>query len=153
MFRLTWIVLIVAFTGSVVFAQDSRSIPHYTLAKGEISQINEPLTQVVRDRAAWLSLWRRHAGRRALPAPAVDFRRHMVVAVFGGKSEARKVTIAKISREAGRLVVHYALSGMRPLPDGPANMASPFHIVSLSRSPLPVGFQRTKTFPVVAPRP
>jgi hypothetical protein len=150
MSRLTWIVLIVVAAESAVWAQDSRAMPFNTIAAGEISGIKQPLTRVVRNREAWLSLWRRHAGGRA---PAVDFSRHIVIAVFAGESEARKVTIAKVIREPRRIVVRYTVGGMRPLPDGPAMTASPFHIVRLARSPLHVGFQRTKTFPVVAPRP
>lgn len=153
MFRLSWIVLIVVFAASAAWAQESRSVPYSTITAGQNSEIKEPVTRVVRDRAAWLSLWRRHVDGSARPAPAVDFSRHMVIAVFAGESEARKVTIASITREPGRLVVRFASGGERPLPDGPAPLASPFHMVWLTRSPLPVEFLRLKRFPVVVPRP
>lgn len=40
---------------------------------------------VVRDQAQWSSLWAEHSAGAARPAPAVDFSREMVVAVFLGE--------------------------------------------------------------------
>jgi len=153
MARVMLLFFLVSVLGAPVWAQDTRSVPYVTVAAGHVSRIRQPMTRVVRDREAWLALWRQHAGRSNLPAPEVDFTRQMVVAVFAGRSEARKVAVTRIVMEHGRLVVWWGLSDMRPLPDGPTAMASPFHIVRLSPSPLAVEFRRVKTFPVVVPPP
>lgn len=153
MARAIVLLIIVGSLAAPVWAQGGRPVSYVTVAAGQTSGIRQPLLQVVRDQDAWEALWRRHAGGRSLPAPAVDFSRQMVVAVFAGESEAQKVSITRIVEEQGRLVVWYGLGEMRPLPDGPAQMAAPFHIVRLARSPLTVEFRRVKQFPVVVPQP
>ncbi len=128
-------------------------VPFVTVAAGRTSGIRQPLRAVIRDRDAWLALWRRHAGSTAV-APPVDFAREMVVAVFGGSGAgARSVTITRIARGPARLTVWYVTAERSPLPEeGGQSPAAPFHIVRLARSSLPVSFKPTKTFPVV-PQP
>ena len=129
------------------------NVPFVTVAAGRTSGIRLPLQAVIRDRDAWLALWRRHAGAAAV-APPVDFAREMVVAVFGGSGAgARSVTITRIARGPERLTVWYVTAERSPLPDeGGQTPPAPFHIVRLARSSLPVSFKQTKTFPVV-PQP
>ncbi len=128
-------------------------VPFVTVAAGRTSSIRQPLQVVIRERDAWLALWRRHAGSAAV-APPVDFAREMVIAVFGGTAAgARTVTITRIARGPERLTVWYVTAERSPLPEeGGQSPAAPFHIVRLARSSMPVTFMQAKAFPVV-PQP
>jgi hypothetical protein len=53
-----------------------------TVARGEMSGIEEPRQAVARTAEEWAALWREHAG--AKPVPKIDFTKRMVVAVFLG---------------------------------------------------------------------
>ena len=53
-----------------------------TIAKGAQSNVDAPRQAVARTPAEWTALWRTHEYDKA--APAVDFSREMVVAVFMG---------------------------------------------------------------------
>jgi hypothetical protein len=127
-------------------------VPFATIAVGKSSGVQQSLQAVIRDRGAWLTLWRRHAGGPA-PLPPVDFTREMVIALFDGASPPpRTVMIARIDRGPERLTVRYTVREL-PLPDAEGlSPTAPFHIVRVARSPLPVSFSRLKTFPVV-PQP
>lgn len=117
-----------------------------TVAQGSQSAIRQPLETVVHSEGVWQALWQRHtAGRpHAAPAPAVDFWREMVVAVFGGETESYvQVAVLRIVQADGGLSVQVLIRRTQP---GPAlagvEPATPFHIVRLPRSPLPVTFER-----------
>lgn len=131
------------------------SVPFTTVLAGTTSRIAEPATVVVRDKAAWIALWRRHAGADRGAPPPVDFSRDMVVAVFGGTStEATTASIARITREPSGLVVWYSVQAIRPLPPGELGTArTPFHIVKLAQSTLPVAFTFLKTQPILRQQP
>jgi hypothetical protein len=131
------------------------SVPFKTVIAGTTSHITEPTTVVVRDRDAWIALWRRHTGRASGAPPPVDFSRDMVVAVFGGTStEVTAAGIARITREPGGLVVWYSVHATRPLPPGElGTLRSPFHIVKLARSTLPVAFSFLKTQEILRQSP
>jgi hypothetical protein len=66
---------------AVAIAQGQN--PVTTLARGSNSGIDETLEAVVRSEDEWQTLWRSHGG--ADPAPAVDFSRELVAAVFLGR--------------------------------------------------------------------
>jgi len=53
-----------------------------TITQDDMSQVDSPRQAVARTPAEWQKLWRAHAGDR--PAPAVDFSKEMVAAVFLG---------------------------------------------------------------------
>lgn len=128
-------------------AQSGPSVSFVTIAQGKNSSIREPARFVIRDQAAWRSLWRRHSGTTA--APAVNFSRNMVIAVFAGEfAEPAAVAILRITREPNRLTVLYRAGPTRPLPDG-YTVVAPFHIVRVARSALPVRFLKIKTPPIV----
>jgi len=79
------------------------------------------------------------AGRSA---PAVDFNREMVVAVFAGVSQdSSGLWINKIVRETERLTVFYSLVDSKPVPlsQNPV-VVKPFHIVRVPRSSAQVWF-------------
>lgn len=154
--------VVAAFPGSLLtlpaVAADlpqGPSVPFRTVIYGTTSHITEPATAVVRDREAWIALWRRHTGSDRAAPPPVDFSRDMVVAVFGGTStEVTAAGIARITREPAGLVVWYSVHATRPLPPGDLGTArAPFHIVRLAQSALPVAFSLLKTQPILRQQP
>ncbi len=122
-------------------------MPFVTVAQGNASGVHEPTQLVIRDQAAWVTLWSRHRGATRDPVPAVDFSRDMVIAIFADESGTpRQLRIRQITQEADRLEVSYTLAVMGPLPEGEgASRVVPFHIVRLARSTLLVRFVRVKT--------
>ncbi len=137
-----------AFALPAVAASTGSQVSFVTVAAGQTSAVRQPLQTVIRDRAAWTDLWRRHAGPAA-SVPTVDFTQEMVVAVFAGASSVpRAVSIGRIVRENGRLTVWYSLRDRLPIPE-PDGLppTAPFHIVRLARSTLPVVFSQARTFP------
>ena len=123
-------------------------LPFATIAAGKTSGVRQPARVVIREAASWQRLWRRHAGPTAEP-PSVDFGREMVIALFAGETRRPvALAIARITREAGTLVVWYTQVDTRPLPQPEDVRVTPFHIVRLARSRLPVKFVRIKTPPV-----
>jgi hypothetical protein len=160
--RRATILTIAAFLGSLLTlpvgatqVPHGPSVPFTTVLAGTTSEITEPTTVVVRDKAAWVALWRRHTGARRDAPPAVDFAHEMVMAVFGGAStEPTTAGIVRITREPNRLVVWYGVQATRPLPPGDlGTVRSPFHIVKLPRSTLPVIFFFLKTPEILRQQP
>jgi uncharacterized membrane protein len=105
-----------------------------TLAKGDNTQILDPARHVVRDWAAWQTLWSSHAGPGA-PPPDVDFATEMVVAAFAGErpSPGHAIEIVGARRESAALAVR--VSEVQPPPGMIAAqiIVTPFHIVTLPR--------------------
>jgi len=146
--------LIVTHPGAPAGAEASQVVPYTVVETGRTSGIREPAQVVIRDAAAWTALWRTHAGPAGKPAPAVDFGREIIIALFAGDSPApRTLTISRIVHESDGLTVWYILRDTGPLPDGgsPSRVA-PFQIVRLTRLVAPVRFMRVKTPPIV-PQP
>ena len=133
-------------------AQSTPSVPFATIAAGAESRVRQPGEFVIRSRAAWQSLWRRHSGTNS--APRVDFARDIVIAVFAGEfTEPAMIAITRIIREPHSLIVLYGVSPTRPPLDGPGMLLiAPFHIVRMVHSALPVVFFRVKTPPVLTPQ-
>ncbi len=140
-------VLAVAAANAPALAQTGPTVPFVTVAQGNASGVHDPVQLVIRDQAAWATLWGRHRGATRAPVPAVDFSHDMVVAIFADESGTpRQLKIRQITQEANRLEVSYTLAVMGPLPEGEgASRVVPFHIVRLARSTLPVRFVRVKT--------
>ncbi len=140
-------VLAVAATNAPAFAQAGPTVSFATVALGTGSGVHEPVQLVIRDQAAWVTLWGRHRGATRGPVPAVDFNRDMVIAIFADESGTpRQLRIRQITQEADRLEVSYTLAVIGPLPEGEGtSRVVPFHIVRLARSTLPVRFVRVKT--------
>ncbi len=134
------IILLVTSTGAPVL-----SIPFKTIAMGEDSGIRTPIQVVVRTPAAWRALWQKHtSGQPQSALPTIDFSRDMVVAVFAGDVPPfTRASILRISREGSRLtaLVRIAQARPGPVPTEPGNV-TPYHIVRLPRSGLPVVFVR-----------
>lgn len=141
----------VAITAGAAQAPTGLPVPFATIAAGKFSRIPMPTTLVVRTQAEWADLWRRAAGPGGAAPPAVDFRREMVAAVFGGQvSEPAAMAITRIARTSDRLIIWYTLTFTRPPLDGGATVSfAPFHIVRLALSPLPVEFVQSETPPML----
>lgn len=128
-------------------AQAQESVAFTTVSLGPQSGIHAPTALVVRTTSEWQALWRRHASgapqARTVP-PVVDFSRDMVVAAFAGEvTNGSRFGILKVIPEANRLVVLVRLMGPPGPERGDETPVTPFHIIRLPRSLLPVVF-RTK---------
>jgi hypothetical protein len=128
-------------------AQAAQPVAFLTIAQGSQSGMITYTESVVRTPRAWEELWRKHAEGIRMPTvpPAVDFSRNMVVAVFFGKVPAgQRTAILSIQRENDRLIAVLQMIG----PPGPESedlpQITPFHIVEVPRSSLPVVFRRAK---------
>ncbi len=146
--------MLASLTAVTSGSQNGVPVPFVTVAKGNVSSIREFNQLAIRERSTWLALWRQHARATSLPAPTVDFNRQMVIAIFAGESPApRRLSIARVVRERSQLVVWYMVRDTRPSLDGEGmNPVTPFHIVRLVHSPLPVRFSQVK-LPPVLPQP
>jgi protease stability complex PrcB-like protein len=120
------------------------NVPMTTIARGEMSAIDEPREVVVRDAAAWSKLWKEHNWND--PAPAVDFTRRMVIGVFLGTRQTAGYTVevTGVTEDAGSLAVRY--TERRPATrDVTAQILTmPFHLVSVAAHTGPVRFVRTE---------
>lgn len=100
-------------------------------------------SRTVEDAAAWSTLWRTLS---TAPAPAVDFKRSMVVAVFLGPrpTGGYAVEFGETKRLARSLLIRWRErspeAGMSP-PDG---ATSPYAMKVLPRSDVPVRFEKTR---------
>jgi len=117
------------------------------LTQGNHSGISTFTQTVVSSSDEWAALWRRHAAGTMISTvpPAVDFSRNMVIAVFFGKGPAgRRTAISDIVERGSQLVVLLQMIG----PPGPESeglpQITPFYVVQLARSPMPVVFMRAK---------
>lgn len=124
----------------------STIIPFNTLAKGNRSAITVPRQVVIRADADWQQLWSEHIVQLvpAPPLPQVDFRTHMVIAVFRGNTEGGfPITITEIHKGATELVVFFEeLSPPPGFPLGVSVILQPYHIVQIETLSLPVVFQK-----------
>lgn len=90
----------------VALGLQATGLPMRTIDRGFQSGIEAPRQVVVTSADAFASLWREHSMK---PAPAVDFRREAVVAVFLGTRQTAgfSVDIVSVSQEATGTVVIY----------------------------------------------
>lgn len=86
------------------------TVPFTPIAVDVASSIRDFRTAVVRNRPSWESLWAEHTATRTSPppAPAVDFSKEMVVAVFlGGRGGCSDVRIVDVTQSAEVITVRY----------------------------------------------
>src|SRR5262245_23846783 len=83
----------------------AERVPFETIVQGDQSAIDARREVVVRTAAEWKTLWREH--NPDAPAPAVDFTKSMVVAVFAGfrNTAGYTVTITGIEKDGATLAV------------------------------------------------
>jgi len=152
--QLLAVILLGPLSPASVQIPSGAPLPFVTIAAGATSSIRTPSRLVVRNNADWLALWRRHGGPAGGAAPTVDFSRDMVVGVFAGEVRGpAAIAIVRVTREPNRLVVWYTFKDTRPMPAAESGVPStPFSIIRLPRSSLPVSFVQVKT-PQVLRRP
>ncbi len=119
------------------------TVPMRPIDKGLNSNVDAARQVTVRTADEWSKLWTQHAGERK--APAVDFSKDVVLAVFMGTrpSAAFSVEIVGTRTEGATLVVSYKET--RPAPGGVAAqiLTSPYHIVAVPKgSAADVKFER-----------
>jgi hypothetical protein len=117
------------------------SVPVTTILRGANSQISEPRQVVVRSAGEWQALWREHS---AQPAPAVDFSRFMIAALFVGSRPTAgfSVEITSVTTTNSDTILDYV--ERQPPSDAITAqvITSPFHIVRIPISPGRVVFRR-----------
>lgn len=109
------------------------------------TELTSSASRVIKDSASWNALWKSH--NPTAPAPAIDFGKHMVVAVFLGArpNGCNSVAIEGIYRAAGKISVNVV-----EFVAGPGVMCTqaivfPYAMVTLDRSDEPVEFwQQTR---------
>lgn len=125
------------------------------LALGEVaiagnSAIGAPRQVVVRDAAAFETLWREH-GANSVPAPAtpkVDFSTHMVIAVFGGaKPGCHEIRFNRVLVSGGKLVAEYVERDINPFTVCLAAQTAPMHMVAVPLSDAAVEFRAIAGLP------
>jgi VWFA-related protein len=123
-------------------APPSGPVAMTTINSDQMSGIDRPQQSVVRTDAEWQALWKQHAPGR--PAPAVDFAKNMVVAVFLGSrsSGGFQVQITGVRTDGADLVVEW--TERRPGRDqvDAAVMTAPAHIVAVPRRDGNVRFEK-----------
>jgi len=105
-----------------------------TLAKGDSSEIVDAGHLIVRDQAAWRTLWSAHAGANAQP-PDVDFTARTVAAAFAGERPTPGYGLEIVgTRQEGSSLAIIVAEVQPPRGMIAAQMiVTPFHIVSLPR--------------------
>lgn len=114
-----------------------------TIASDTMSGIDTPRQAVARNDQQWGALWQQHAGL-GKPAPAVDFSKRTVVAVFLGSrpSAGYRVEVSGTRQEGKTLVVTW-----REIPPARDSLlaqvlTSPAHLVSISKFDGEIKFER-----------
>src|SRR5574337_712336 len=136
--------LLLVLAASLV-AVAEESVAFSVIAYGPQSGVRTPMQSVVRTDAQWRALWRKHiAGSpQGVATPVIDFSRDMVIGVFAGElSEFTRVSIVRISREANQLVVLVRIGASEPGAVTEGGTVTPFYIIRLARSNLPVVFMQ-----------
>ena len=140
------VVLVLCVGLAVGSAQEAISAS--TIAQGPESGIRIPTNVVVRTEADWRALWRKHM--TGLPQaqtvpPRVDFFQDMVIAVFAGEVPlGSRFGILRVTAQQGRLIVLIRQLGSPGPEPGGGPPITPFHIIRVARSLLPVVFVRPK---------
>jgi hypothetical protein len=89
------------------------------LAEGAFSAIDQPQQTVLHDAAAYAALWASHAAHEEPPAkaPAVDFAKDTVAAVFAGTQPTGGISLAVSSLRQEKDGWHLRLELRKPGPD------------------------------------
>ncbi len=124
--------------GTVGAAVDFTTLSDGTHAAGITGRVNE----VFGDRASFDAFWKMiSTGTLPEPAaPAVDFAKDMVIVVSPGEmnSGGYTVRITKVTSDGTKLIVTVVVT--RPTGFAAAVMTQPYHIISLTKTDLPVEF-------------
>jgi hypothetical protein len=116
-----------------------------TLDRGAQSNIDSARQAVAHTAAEFAAIWKAHNYDK--PAPAVDFSREMVVAVFMGSRPTGgfSVEIVSATERDGQLVVTYRERLPQPDAITAQVLTSPYHIAAIPKSEKPVRFEKGKS--------
>lgn len=131
------------WTLGLLAAMQGAATPIVSVARGDMSAIDEPRQVVARTIAEWDALWKAHGSSQ--PLPTIDMTRQMVVAVFlGTRSTAGYAAeVLQVREDGGALVVEWR--ERRP-PAGAITaqvLTAPYHIVTVPRREGQVRFVET----------
>jgi hypothetical protein len=119
------------------------------LESGPVSGIITEQTTVVRDAAAFATLWQTHQKSHPdLRMPTIDFTTQMVIGVFKGwdKYGAPGKVIKNNFHSAGKITVEYAFPAAAPSNDPEiAIVGAPYELVTMNLSEDPVEFVQLST--------
>jgi len=120
-----------------------------TVARGNRSGIGEAAQIVIRNRGEWASLWQRHSSLDANPpaAPAIDFGKELIAAVFLGQKPTGgfAVEIVSVERNDGELTVSFRETNPPTGAIATQAFTQPFHIVRIGVEGNPaVRFRRVR---------
>ncbi|MBI4349667.1 MAG: hypothetical protein HY553_22720 [Elusimicrobia bacterium] len=106
---------------------------------GTWSGVQQPKQLVITDEATWKAVWAEHAQNGAAPAaaPAVDFTKETVVAIFQGSRMTSSAVETRIERKDGKVVV-VVKEGAKPFSMPVA--CQPFEIVKLAKAPVTIQY-------------
>lgn len=128
--------------------KEGSAISFESVVDDAMSGVQSPKNVVIRDLAAWETLWAEHGAKRvpAPPLPKVDFSKSMLLGVFLGEGAGgcRQVGVAKVSVRADKISVDYEERDIGLATICIAVMSSPMNVVAVERSDAQVEFVNIK---------
>lgn len=117
-------------------------ISYKTLDQGANSGITTSRNLIVKDQAAWTSLWLSH-NKSSASIPNVDFSKNMIAALFLGERSSGCYAIEDVTtwRATGKIQVSYHVRNPGPATLCTANITTPYIIIEIPRSEEAVEFQ------------
>lgn len=135
------IILSLLWMATAAFAEN---VPFNVVAEGGFSGIDEPVSDAVLDQARYDELWMRHtAGQMPEPAqPGVDFVHHTLLVAFAGlqASSGSRLSLIGVEADNAELRVHVMLTSPGKHCISNSVMGSPYIMVTIPQSKLPVRF-------------
>jgi hypothetical protein len=115
-----------------------------TVNSDRMSGVDRAQQVVIRTDAEWQRLWRDHAPGR--PAPAVDFTKQMVLAVFLGSrpSAGYGVQITDVQSAGSDLIVRWLETRPAAGTSSATVMTAPSHLVAVPRRDGAVRFEKVE---------
>jgi hypothetical protein len=131
-----------------VLPKAGNAIAFETIASDNYSGVAQTRTVVVRDAAAFHTLWAEHGKYRVPPpaAPEVDFGHQMVLAVFDGAQPngCRSMAVMGVGSSGDKIVVEYAESELQTFAVCTQALVQPMQMVVVERSDAPVEFVKVE---------
>jgi hypothetical protein len=117
------------------FATSRNRAPFKTIAKGARSGVRESSQLAIRSQTQWQALWSRHSSISTNPsaAPAIDFDKEIVAAVFLGEKPTGGYGVEISSAEVADRALTVFVRETSPKPGAIVTQAinQPFHIVRI----------------------
>lgn len=130
---------------------DNVNLAFTTVAMNAFSGIRTPRQVVVKDAAAWASLWAEHTATitPAPPLPEVDFNTQMLVGVFAGDLKGcHEFEIKRVNVAGGSIVVDYEDRDITAQTICIAAITNPMHVVAIPRIDAEVKFKQIMPAPI-----